>query len=651
MKKYILFTLHYCFFISSLLFLDNNTTILMMNLLFSILILENIHFIILPLILCFYLPLPYTYIILGVLLIHLITYSFIKKNRLYPLFTFSINTILINILLNMMNKYNNQTLYLSLFLFIIYAIINMLHIFYKSDNKHYIITKNNNLVIATLLLAYLFIFYFNNVNHYLYYFLFMQTFLLKDLKYNLIFTFIFSIFLFKTNNYQLLFESISVSFLPISVVLLLDYSNYSYILLIIYSFIVNIINLKEKTITIENDYINSLFNDFSKYINSLNNEFNKNDFIREIKENKLTEYSSSYCAYCNKNTLCKQKLDKRYSFLSAAIMGLKQNIYDCPYYNDFKVNLNYDNINKSFEYSAIKLLAFELSTLYNQSLINKLDYEKFINLLKINNCYLYDLNINFSSPSTYFSFKIRSIKPPIESIIIKAAYKSFGETLELKIINDIYHLFKKPTLKINYAHAVLAKEGNLISGDNYYIKKDYNSNYIFALSDGMGSGYNAYLESVDTLRIITTLSSYHFRIKTILKLLEDIYELRANYDHYATLDLLTIDTANKNVNLYKMGSTTTYVLHNNSLTAYQNKALPHKLDEMNSSFNFDITSGDLIFLLSDGITDFINQNEFYSLININDSPENICSNIINHIKAKEKNNLKDDLSLIVIKSI
>ena len=410
-------------------------------------------------------------------------------------------------------------------------------------------------------------------------------------------------------------------------------------------------NLKEKNLTIENDYINSLFNDFSKYINSLNNEFNKNNLIKEIKENKLQEYSNSYCTYCNKNTLCKQKLDKRYSFLSAAMLGLKQNIYDCPYYNNFQVTINYDNINKSFEYSAIKLLAFELSTLYNQSLTNKHDYEKFINQLKNYNYNVYDLNINFSSPSIHFSFKIKSIKPPIESIIIKSAYKAFGELLEIKYINESYHLFKKPSLKICYAHAVLAKEGNLISGDNYYIKKDYNSNYIFALSDGMGSGYNAYLESVDTLRIITSLSSYHFRVKTILKLLEDIYELRANYDHYATLDLLTIDTANKNVNLYKMGSTTTYVLHNNSLTAYQNKALPLKLDEMNSTFTFDISSGDLIFLLSDGITDFIDQNEFYSLIDVSESPENICSKIIDHLKIKEKNNLKDDLSLIVIKSI
>jgi serine/threonine protein phosphatase PrpC len=100
-----------------------------------------------------------------------------------------------------------------------------------------------------------------------------------------------------------------------------------------------------------------------------------------------------------------------------------------------------------------------------------------------------------------------------------------------------------------------------------------------------------------------------------------------------------------------MGSTTTYVMHNDSLISYQNKALPLKLDEMNSSFTFDINSGDIIFLLSDGITDFVNQKEFESLIDVSLSPDILCNKIIEYIKTKEKSKLKDDLSLIVIKSI
>ena len=138
----------------------------------------------------------------------------------------------------------------------------------------------------------------------------------------------------------------------------------------------------------------------------------------------------------------------------------------------------------------------------------------------------------------------------------------------------------------------------------------------------------------------------------ILKLLEDIYELRSNYDRYATLDLLSVDTANRKINLYKMGSSTTYILHNNQLFSYENKSLPLKLDEVNSSYELDVFSGDYIFLLSDGISDFINKNEFYNLVQDgNQSADELCYSIIEYIKKKENNNLKDDLSLIVIKAI
>ena len=206
-------------------------------------------------------------------------------------------------------------------------------------------------------------------------------------------------------------------------------------------------------------------------------------------------------------------------------------------------------------------------------------------------------------------------------------------------------------LKITYAHTILAKEGNLMSGDNYYIKKDYNSSYVFALSDGMGSGYNAYTESIEALKTISTLSSYHFRTKTILKLLEDIYELRSNYDRYATLDFLSIDTATRKMNLYKMGSTTTYIYHNQQLITYENQALPLKLDDVNSAYELDLFSGDFIFLLSDGISDFISNPEFVSLIDASKAADEVCYTIVEYLKQKEKGRLKDDLSLIVIKAI
>ncbi|MDE5715828.1 MAG: SpoIIE family protein phosphatase, partial [Anaeroplasmataceae bacterium] len=455
------------------------------------------------------------------------------------------------------------------------------------------------------------------------------------------------------NNLNTVLLPTAISFFPPSICFTLNYHNLIWIPFSIYSFAVLLIHIKDKKINIENDYINTLFDEFNKYLDTINLEFNKNNELREIKKQHLEGISNQYCKYCNKHTLCKTNIDKRYSFISAGMLGLKQNTYDCPYYNHFSLDhIHIDHINRSFEYSGIKSLGFELSYLYNQSIALKKEFKKFIRLLNEYAYIVLDLDINMACSSLYFSIQLDMQKPIIENLLLKCAYKSFGEELMLKVHEDKIYFFKKPQIKITYAHTVLAKEGNLMSGDNYFIKKDYNSSYIFALSDGMGSGYNAYTESTDALKMISNLSSYHFRIKTILKLLEDIYELKSNYDRYATLDFLSIDTANRKMNLYKMGSSTTYILHNNKLITYENQALPLKLDEVNSAYELDIFSGDYIFLLSDGVGDFINHDEFYSLVqNTNQSADEACYNIIEYIKRKEKNNLKDDLSLIVIKAI
>ena len=73
---------------------------------------------------------------------------------------------------------------------------------------------------------------------------------------------------------------------------------------------------------------------------------------------------------------------------------------------------------------------------------------------------------------------------------------------------------------------------------------------------------------------------------------------------------------------------------------------------MNSAYEIDLYSGDYIFLLSDGISDFISKDEFFSLVeNTTEAVEVVCDKIIQYINKKQKNELKDDLSLIAIKAI
>ena len=652
MRKYFTLTFNYIFFLTTIIFLPLNVGLYVIIFLFSLLVLENIYFVILPLVLIFFLPLNYTYVVMACFILNLCLYYFIKKNRYYALTLHLLTNLIVFIFLFVVSGYNKTILEVPLFLLVIYAIINLLYNFQKINNNPIILSYNHKLINLTTLLAFLVIIFFYTKENLLIYLLFMQLYLIKDYKYNVLFGIaLLTLSLIFKSDLNIILNALCTSFIPVSINITANFKNNLAYIILVYSILINLFNFKDKNLSIDNDYINNLFDDFKKYLNALNTEYEKNLQIKQIKETKLKEISLHYCDNCQKNTLCKSKIEKRYAFLSQAMLGSKQNIYDCPYYNQFKTEINCEKINSSYEYSAIKLLAHELSYLYNQSLVLKPNYEKFLKLLSDYGYKVLNLDINLANKSLYFSLTVAN-KAIIETTLLKCAYKAFGEKLNLKVVENVIYFFKPPKIKINYAHTVLAKEGNLVSGDNYYIKKDYNSSYMFILSDGMGSGYNAYQESIDALNTIKTLISYHFRLTTILKLLEDIYELRSNYDRYATLDFLQIDSANAKLNLYKMGSSTTYILHNNNLYTYENKALPLKLDEVNSAYELDIYSGDYIFLISDGISDFINKNEFYEIVkDKNANADELCYDIIDYIKKKENNDLKDDLSLIVIKAI
>lgn len=652
MKKYAVFALHYCFYIGALLFFPKDISIFTASFLISILALDNIWFTILPLCVGFYLPLSHIYILIAIFAYHILLYPFIRKNRYYALGVFGLSSLTAFTVLYILQGFHPDTLKIMLYLLVLYGVINSLHAFQTIEQKNTIIPYQQKMIDLTILLCYFFIVFYYCNNTYVMYFLFMQLFLIRDFKYNLVFIFLYALLIGIKDYTQLstVLLSTSISYMPITIVFTFTYKNIIWILGMLYSIIVTVIPFTEKKLSIEQNYINTLFDDFNKYISNLNDEYNKNTKIKELKEKKFNEISKMFCSSCTKNTLCRTKLEKRYSFLSAAMLGIRQNIYDCPYYNRFVIDANTENINKSFEYSALKSLSFELSYLYNQSLALKKEFEKFISLLFSYGYPITALDINLASSSLYFSIQLNTSKPIIEALFIRCAYKAFGERLEMKQNKEQIYFYKKAQLKITYAHTLLAKEGNLMSGDNYYIKKDYNNAYIFALSDGMGSGYNAYTESIDALKTISTLSSYHFRTKTILKLLEDIYELRSNYDRYATLDFLSIDPASRKMNLYKMGSSATYILHNQKLMKYENQALPLKLDDVNSAYELDLFNGDIIFLLSDGISDFISNKEFETLVHQEQTAEEACYSIVEYLKKKEKGKLKDDLSLIAIKA-
>lgn len=655
MRKYFILAVQLTFYLSALLFFKDSIAIIPAIFLIFYLSLENKYYSLIPLILCIGLDRNYSMLLIAITLVLFILYPILKKSRFYHLGFFVITLLSTLVMEWIINSFNLDMLIIMLVSIILYGIISLFYIFYKKNKTYIVASINDKLVSLTILLGYLLLIIFYNPDKLLLIFLFMQLYLLKDFKYNIIF--FFSFILFYYIGYQNInTDSLSVmatSYFPISITFVLDYSKLISYFYLLYTIIVTILYFEKKEVTIEVNYINTLFKDFKKYLDGLNLEYNKLKSLKELRENHIEGIINTFCNKCKENTVCKKKMDKRFVFIANAMNTGNSNTYGCPHYEKFYFNNDIDIKASSLEYSAIRELALELEILYNQSLKLAKNYNSFLKALSFHSYNVNNIDINLANSTIFFSISLDKKKQIIPDLFLKLGYKAFGEELDIKLIEKdkeyLVYLYKKPRCKIEYSQIILPKNANIISGDNFYIKKDNNESYIFALSDGMGSGHNAYVESKETLKLISNLSSYHFSHRTILKLLENIYDLRCEYDSYATLDLLNINTASMKLNLYKLGSTTTYIYHSYNLVAYENKALPLKLDDINSAYEIEFFKGDMIFMLSDGITDNLTADELFILINPEYSTDEQMAKIIDFVKDKQMDKLSDDLSMIVVK--
>ncbi len=654
MKKYIILALRYAFYISTFLLFDEAIVISPLIALIIILFLESKKYPFLTLILLPFIDNNYKIILIISFTLILFMQKYIYKNRIYALFLYISISLSINSYFYIKNNYNLNMLYTSLISFIILAIILGLY-YYNKKPKPKTISLNDNAIHLTKLLGYLLLISIYNPLPILYYSLFIQLSLINNLLYSFIFLLISSLInlILKISTQIAFISYFSSSIVPLTILFELDYLNPFSIYYIIYSILAFItIIMSNKKVRLETNYVENLFKSFNLYLKELSSEYERLKTIKEIKHKHIENIQYNYCSCCSLNTECKRKLDIRYSFLANAINNEDNNIYYCPHYHQFYLDNNIEFEQKAIEYTALNELAIEIEYLYHQSKLRAELYNKFISDLEFYGYNVININVYLNSSTLYFSITVDKNKHINLDIIANLASKRFKEEIETKKLdnknNTILYFYKKTKVKIEYSQKVLAKNTNFISGDNYYIKRDYNESYIFALSDGMGNGHRAYLESANALSLLKRLLDYHFSIKTTLKLLEYIYEIKCDYDSYATLDVLFINTANMKLNLYKMGSTSTYIIHNNDIKVLENKALPLKLDDLSSSYEIEYFKGDTILLISDGISDFITKDEL-KMISYELDSDIILEEIISIIRKKENNELKDDASLIVIK--
>ncbi|MCX0416497.1 stage II sporulation protein E [Clostridium perfringens] len=216
-----------------------------------------------------------------------------------------------------------------------------------------------------------------------------------------------------------------------------------------------------------------------------------------------------------------------------------------------------------------------------------------------------------------------------------------------------------PKYHINSHVAVATKEGEKFTGDSYSYGRTKDGNYITVISDGMGSGPEAGLESKVSVEIIEKFMEVGFDEKIAIDAVNAIMSIKFSEDEkFSTLDMNKIDLYTGNAKFMKVGAIESFIKRGNKVEVINSNTLPFGvLEEPDvDTVEKQVSNGDVIVSISDGILDVKNDGSFDTtwLIEFLKStkyrqPKDLSIAILEKAKELSGGKAKDDMTVVVSK--
>lgn len=170
---------------------------------------------------------------------------------------------------------------------------------------------------------------------------------------------------------------------------------------------------------------------------------------------------------------------------------------------------------------------------------------------------------------------------------------------------DKYKLsyYEAAALQVDFAVSQLPKKGNRHCGDSYDFFMDSRGFAHLLLSDGMGTGSRAAVDSTMTCATIRRLLQTGFGFGAAFKLMNLSFAIKSRDESLATVDACTIDLYTGMTRFVKAGAASSFVKIGNRITEFNSTGLPIGIIQgvPYDSKQARLGKGDLIVLVSDGV--------------------------------------------------
>ncbi len=210
-----------------------------------------------------------------------------------------------------------------------------------------------------------------------------------------------------------------------------------------------------------------------------------------------------------------------------------------------------------------------------------------------------------------------------------------------------------PLLDAAFGLAVQKKNGSTLSGDTHALTKIDEGTFLIALSDGMGSGYQASQTSSTAISLIESFYKAGLESKVILGMVNKVLALNTD-DNFSAIDVLTVDLFSKNGDFIKIGSPASYLITEESIQIIEGNSLPLGiLDDLKpTGVSIPIDEGATVLMVTDGIsdafgssTDLIDYLKTLKTLN----PQRLADDLLSKAVLLENGTPKDDMTVLAVR--
>lgn len=220
---------------------------------------------------------------------------------------------------------------------------------------------------------------------------------------------------------------------------------------------------------------------------------------------------------------------------------------------------------------------------------------------------------------------------------------------------SIFHFVEEGKYMLTTGVMRRNREGEPLCGDNFSVTKLDAQKAVLMLSDGMGSGENAYVKSEQIVDLLEQLLSAGFCRELAIELLNSFISFLADGNVSSTLDLTMIDFYTGTADFIKLGASTTFIKRKGGkVECIRSTSLPVGVLEQ---VEFDTCArklyhGDIIVMVSDGVLDgIIFENKETYLADLiaqidTNNVQAVAEIIMEDIETMQRGSMRDDSTVL-----